>query len=183
MNENNDKRIITSINIIQEVWNLLQNKIESLPNVVIVVFSITEKKKYGHLALSAWSKRGKGERDELAISPKLFKDKYATLSTILHEAAHAVLAKTTPQHINKYYHKKEFRDYCRYGLGLKCEWEDTRYGWTNTSIDKKTARQRYRKELDLLSSLPNPGLNVPAMDGKKKELPKSSLLKSFLLPV
>ena len=180
MNKNNDKRIVTSINIIQEAWNLLQNKIENLPNVVIAVFSVTEKKQYGYLALSVWSKRGKGQRDELAISPRLFKDKYNTLNTILHEAAHAVLAKTTPDHVNGHYHKKEFRDYCQYVLGLNCKWKDTRYGWTNTSIDKKIARQRYKEELELLSTLPNPGsIKLPSVEKEKKELPKSSLLRAY----
>ena len=180
MNENTDNRITTYINTIQNAWSLLQNKIENLPNVVVIILSLTEKKKHGHLAVSVWSKRGKGQRDEFAISPKLFKNKYDTLSAILHEAAHAVLSKTTPGHANGHYHKKEFRDFCRHKLGINCEWEDTRYGWMNTSIDKKIARQRYREELELLSSLPNPGvIGPPIGEREKKEMPKSSLLRAY----
>lgn len=175
-----DKRINSYIEAVQKVWDNLRNRFSDLPNSVIIIFSKTRGKRFfGHFAPALWAAQGPAGRHEVAINPRLFSNKYQTLGVILHEAAHAILYKRKIRCTNSYYHLKNFRNFCRNELHLNCEWRNTRYGWTDTSLSESIARKYYAGELKCLENLPFTSENIPNPKWPIKKLPLTQLLRAY----
>lgn len=147
--------------VLETAWGMLIELHHKIPHAVVTLLTAGDRRrKSGHLTPSTWKYRDDKQRHEVGITPHFFQDPGNLLSTMLHEAAHAILHKEnggcTPDRYN-HYHRKCFRDTCR-ELGLECEFMDTRHGWTLTSWpDGKT-----------------PDSYVPVLKYLKKELPKGT---------
>jgi hypothetical protein len=115
----------------------------------------------GHFAPATWNVRGDRRAPEVAINPALFTDPESLLTTMLHEAAHALLFASDigGRHVggvsatNPYYHRRTFRDAC-IKLGLECRYHNRRYGWTITDWPATGMPEQYRGVVRVLARLP-----------------------------
>lgn len=170
-----------AVQTLERVWDTLRELHPCIPAAVLVVIDITARsRRNGHFAMSAWKARGENRAHEIAVSPRLFSQHRDVLAVLLHEAAHASLhdeGKNGGMGSTDYYHKKVFRDRC-IQFGLNCEFYDTRYGWTVTSLpETKDISSDYRALLEELKhSLPyGTGGRTPQLEAGK--LPPSGLVK------
>lgn len=139
-------RASSAVGALEAAWKALQKLWPEIPPAVLTfVDASSRSRRHGYFARSTWKKR-RGAAHEVAISPKLIGHPKDLLATMLHEAAHAVLheaGRNGGLGSSRYYHTKEFRDQCQ-RFGLKCEFLNTRYGWTLTSWPKSRVPVRYR---------------------------------------
>ena len=170
-----------AVKALESAWRQLRTVESSIPDAVIVLIDGSKRnRKHGHFLVSSWKARGRRWIHEVAISPNLFDDPTGLLATMLHEAAHACLweeGKRGGMGSSGYYHTKVFRDRCT-EFGLKCEFYNTRYGWTLTSWPSKVLPIQYRDIRDnLKKTLPfgsGVGRRAPVSG---KPLPKSGRSK------
>jgi hypothetical protein len=174
------KRGSLATSVLEKVWRSLQQKHKGLPSVVVVLYTVDNFSNRGHFAPACWSARGRYNRSELAISPKLFHKPELVLATLLHEAAHALLWKRKIRSIGSgnYYHLKAFRDMCTEELYLICKFRNTRYGFTDTYL-KKDALIHYKKELTVLYKLPSGSGKFRGPKSKGNKLPKPGHLIAY----
>jgi len=144
--------------LIESAWRSLQGHLRDLPDVVVVVFPAGRPRAAGHFAAACWRRRpsrtGTSEfgTSELGIHPGLFHSAHQVLEVLLHEAAHAILWSRGVRGTNGYYHLAEFRDVCVTEIGLRCDFRNTRYGWTDTSL-APDASDQYRDVRQILNRL------------------------------
>ena len=170
-----------AVKALESAWRELRTVESSIPDAVIVLIDGSKRnQKHGHFLVSSWKAHGKRWIHEVAISPHLFGDPTGLLATMLHEAAHACLwekGKRGGMGSTRYYHATAFRDRC-VELGLKCEFYNTRYGWSLTSWPSQVLPIQYRKIRDnLKKTLPfgSGAGRIPRATGKP--LPKSGRSK------
>ena len=177
-------RASTATKALEAAWAMLIGLHHNIPHAIVTILTAGDRShKSGHLSYSTWQYRDDKQRHEVGISPNLFHDPKRLLSTMLHEAAHAVLHKKnggcTPVAPGKprYYHRVSFRDTCQ-KFGLECEFRDTRRGWTNTSWPDGKIPDIYAQVLEhLKKELPKgtgSGIHVKAPG---RQLPKSGHIK------
>lgn len=145
-----------AVRSLELAWAEICRVVSGLPPVVMVVICAgARRRKNGHFAGSAWRYRKDIGAHEVGINPELFAHPEALLSTMLHEAAHALLFASTGATgcSGRYYHLKTFRDMCQ-RLGLKCEFLNTRYGWTLTQLPDSGVPECYQTALKVLGDLP-----------------------------
>lgn len=156
--DKNDKtnRGSIAVGILEECWKLLQRRHEDLPAVVFALVDFQKRAiRRGYFWPTHWIARGPTNRSEIAISPELFKTAKEVLSTLLHEAVHAIMwARNIPSVDGRYYHLKAFRDTCQSEFSLNCTFRHTRYGWCDTTLAKE-ATTNYREVLNLLDKMPS----------------------------
>jgi hypothetical protein len=166
---------------LEAAWTMLIKLHHTIPHAVVTLLTSGDRRRQlGHLSHSVWQYRDDKQRHEVGISPNLFQDPERLLSTMLHEAAHAILHKEnggcTSDKYNDY-HRISFRDTCK-KLGLECEFKDTRRGWTLTSWPDGKIPDIYAQVLKhLKKELPKGTgsgiyINVPG-----RELPKSGHIR------
>lgn len=166
---------------LETAWSMLIDLYHTIPHAVVTLLTAGDRRrKRGHLTHSAWQYRDDQRRHEIGISSDLFQNPEKLLCTMLHEAAHAILHKENGGcsfDKNHDYHLKIFRDTCR-NLGLKCEFQDTRYGWTLTSWPDNKISDIYMPVLKHLK------MELPKGTGKgmyfsrpARKLPKSGHIK------
>jgi hypothetical protein len=166
----------SAVQVLEMAWTVLRAIIPEVPEAVITLVDVRSRKRVlGYFSSSTWPKR-RGCAHEIAISPWLIGYPKHLLATVLHEAAHAVLyecGKNGGVGSTRYYHTKDFRDQC-VDFGLKCEFINTRYGWSVTSFPKAGVPLKYRRVLKLLRDrMPaGPGIAVPKRQ-KGRMLPLS----------
>lgn len=163
-----------AVQVLESAWQLLREIVPEIPPVVLTFIDMKSRHRLrGYIAYSTWRKR-RGSAHEIAISPKLIGRPTDLLATMLHEAAHGVLYATGQDGgmgSSRYYHKKEFRDQCQ-RLGLKCEFLNTRYGWTVTSWPPSGVPNRYKPIIALLrGKLPAGTETSPKYKIKGRRLP------------
>jgi hypothetical protein len=146
---------------LETAWAMLIDLRLNIPHAVVTLLTAGDRKREsGHLSHLAWKYRDDKRRHEVGISSDLFQDPERLLSTMLHEAAHAILHKEnggcTHDKYNNY-HLTIFRDTCK-TLGLECEFRDTRHGWTLTSWPGGEI----------------PDIYAPVLKHLKRELPKGT---------
>jgi hypothetical protein len=140
------------VQALESAWAELQRVVKGLPTVVFVSLSATTRGRLGHFARSSWHYLKTKNAHELAINPRLFEIPEEALSTMLHEAAHALLNERSGNPgvgYSRYYHTKEFRDCCL-ELGLQCTFRNTRYGFCDTDWQGKEIPARYQPVLAIL---------------------------------
>jgi hypothetical protein len=159
-------RASAAVAALEAAWKGIQRVHPGIPAAVLVFLDVGSRGRlHGYFARSTWKKR-RGAAHEVAVSPKFIRRSGELLATMLHEAAHAVLYEAGLNAgigSTRYYHTKEFRDQCK-RFGLKCEFLNTRYGWTLTSWPATGVPAQYRRIVDKLrSDLPaGTGGYVPA---------------------
>ena len=140
------------VQALEAAWTELQAVVKGLPTVVFVSLSATTRGRLGHFARSSWHYLKTRNAHELAINPRLFEFPEELLSTMLHEAAHALLNERDGNpgagH-SRYYHTKKFRDCCL-ELGLQCNFRNTRYGFCDTDWQGNEIPDRYQPVLAIL---------------------------------
>lgn len=172
------KRSSAATKALQNAWERLRRLHPSIPSAVVILIDARGRTgKLGLFAHSSWRVK-KARAHEVAISPLLFKDPKQVLSTLLHEAAHAMLWKKHRAGMSgRYYHNKTFRDACR-NLGLACDFLHTRYGWTITSWPKGQVPQTYASVLTALRrELPQGAIGPQPISPPPRKPPASGLTR------
>ncbi len=157
------------VQALESGWSELQGIVKSLPTVVFISLSAAGRRRLGHFARSSWHYLKTRNAHEIAISPQLFESPEDLLSTMLHEAAHALLNQRSGNPgigYCRYYHTKEFRDCCL-ELGLQCTFRNTRYGFCDTDWQGEKVPDRYQSVLAIL----------------KRELPLGTARRGDMPPV
>lgn len=167
-------RASSAVSVLESAWQALQKLWPEIPGAVLTFVDVRSRGRlHGYFAGSTWKKR-RGAAHEVAISPKLIGHPNDMLATMLHEAAHAVLYEAGLNGglgSSRYYHTKEFRDQCEH-FGLKCEFLNTRYGWTLTSWPGSEVPARYRRiAARLRSDLPAGTGGYAPIKAKGRPLP------------
>ena len=152
-----------AVGALERAWRKLRKLHPAIPPAVLTLVDVRSRGWVrGYFARSTWRVRG-GSAHEVAVSPDLIAQPASLLVTLLHEAAHAVLHDTGFNGgvgSTRYYHKTEFRDQCR-TFGLRCEFLNTRYGWTLTDWPASGVPPVYRPIVAAL------GRSLPAGTGGK----------------
>ena len=146
-------RTSRAVSCIERAWAMIGQLEPCLPPAVVIILpSRTRPTKLGHFAACAWRPSGEDGWHELAINPVLFERSEDLLETILHEAAHGLLYEWGLKGgcgPDGYYHREEFSKVCT-KLGLRCTFNNKRYGWNTTSWPTTGVPERYRDVLALL---------------------------------
>ena len=170
-----------AVQVLETAWADLRKIEPALPSAIITVVARTKRRSTGgHFHGSQWRHSSPSKRvHEVALTPDLFSDPTNLAEVLVHEAAHALLfdsLHTGGCTLGTPYHRKEFRDKA-VELGLICEFDDTRRGWTLTSWPPTGAPSRYDALIKTLRKLPagteGPELFIP----KGRALPKSGRIR------
>ncbi len=149
---------------------MLRDVESSIPPAVLTFVDVRSRRRLaGYFAWSIWKKR-RGKAHEIGISPRLIGNPKELLEVMLHEAAHAVLhelGENGGMGAGGYYHLKSFRDQC-IAFGLKCEFLNTRYGFTLTSWPANRVPERYRPVVDHLRQ------ELPSGTGRQLTIPRKA---------
>ncbi len=138
--------------VLDRAWKMLRKTEPSIPHAVLT-FVDARSRRYlsGYFAWSSW-KRRRGVSHEVAVCPSLLSNPKKLIGVLLHEAVHGVLSESgdnSGMGSGGYYHTKVFRDLC-VEFGLKCEFCNTRYGWTLTSWPSKKLPAKYKPVFSFL---------------------------------
>ena len=140
--------------VLEGAWKQLCLILPELPLEVVIVPAAGgsgRRTVLGHFAPSIWHMQPNGKA-EVRISPQVFDTPADALLVMLHEAAHGILyarkhsGGCSP---NGTYHRVEFRNACR-EIGLRCDFEDARYGWNRTLWPEGEVPQSYQDTLRYL---------------------------------
>jgi len=171
----------TVTGVLESAWQLLREIDVRIPPAVITLVDVRSRRLVaGYFARSRWRRRG-GRAHEVAISPNLIGDSKDLVGTLLHEAAHAILYQDGGNGgigAGGYYHLRSFRDLCA-EFGLRCQFKDTRYGFSITSWPNGRLPARFLPVQNLLSKRLPPGTAAPTyrpMRGKPLPVPGHTLL-------
>lgn len=173
-----DNRSSTAVRCLERAWKELRRVEPRVPRVVLSVLTSGEQdRRLGYFAPHRWAASGGGTHD-VAVHPGLFGNKTELLGTLVHEAAHALLADDRGgcSGAKSQYHRKQFRDVAR-ELGLSCEFVDTRHGWASTGWPDDQVDDRYQSVLRVLDGLPAGTKRQPRSRAAPKatSTPKSGL--------
>ncbi len=178
-------RASKATDVLEETWTCLRKIDGRIPPAVLILLSASERGRLGHFLASSWRRPTKDlKAHDIALTPTLFSTKgkashAEVLSTLVHEAAHAILYESIGDGgvTRGYYHRKEFRD-TAIELGLDCSFHNTRYGWTITSWPSEGVPDQYRPAMTILKSLPlGAATSLKSGKARKRSTPKSGLLK------
>lgn len=139
------------------LWAALREVIPGLAHAVPIPLDVAgRRRKRGHFSAGGWDRRN-GELHEIAVSPLLFNRPKDLICTVVHEAVHAALYDADPHNPSHragcsrrdhYYHRTEFRDKA-IELGLRCEFLNSRYGWTKTTWPNGAVPAMYRPIVEM----------------------------------
>jgi curved DNA-binding protein CbpA len=129
------------LKVLEDIWLEIRRRHPEIPRVVIIIASGTEGKqaRLGHHAPGRWNVAGE-QRAEIMISGEgLRRGAPAVLSTLLHEAAHALAEARGIQDTSRQgrYHNRKFKTHAE-ELGITVEHDD-RAGWSITTLPTSTA--------------------------------------------
>jgi len=140
---------------LEDLWMEIRRWHPEIPMAVIVIASGTDGKhpRFGHHAPGRWNVAGQ-QRAEVMISGEgLRRSPAEVLSTLLHEAAHALADARGIKDTSRQgrYHNNHFKTLAD-ELGLRTEHDD-RHGWAATTITSQAQRAYARPLTDLAAAM------------------------------
>jgi DnaJ domain len=137
--------------VLEDTWTAIRRNHGQVPPVVLIIASGTDNKqaKWGHYASGRWYASNIKHAEVMISGEGLARTPREVLSTLLHEAAHALAAArgiTDTSRQGRYHNKKYAALAAELGLDVT---EFPGFGWTITTVPDTTAA-RYAAELDAL---------------------------------
>ena len=153
--------VTPAIDCLEQVWQMLRAVEPDIPPAILIVMPMLVRRKAASFSPSSWRFSAEHITHEVAVHPSLFGDPRQVLSSLLHEAAHAILYARDGDELGGctqgsdgyvYFHKATFMLEC-VRLGLSCTMRNRRYGFDCTAWPKnRTIPSRYEPILDLLKT-------------------------------
>jgi curved DNA-binding protein CbpA len=139
------------IGVLEDIWTAIRARHPEIPAVVIIIASGTEGRqaRWGHHAPGRWVANNQARAEIMISGEGLRRDTRSVLSTLLHEAAHALAATRSIKDTSRQgrYHNKHYKIHAE-ELGLAVE-SDYRIGWSITTVSDCTAAI-YERQLQAL---------------------------------
>ncbi len=147
-----------AVKVLEEVWKAIRRRVPEIPPAVVVLASGTEAvtvPRYGHWAASRWRVAADGEmRGEVLVAGEaLAEGPDQVMSTLLHEAAHALAHARGEKDASRQgrYHNLVFKRNAE-SLGLEVSRRDP-HGFCRTVLPPSKRRVRWAAELEQVEAL------------------------------